>query len=1504
MAISDELIYKIKIDGKKAKKDLKEFAVEVTGINQAIEASRQVFQKFESVINITAGAFARFEKSIVGVTKTTNLTNGEMRGLTKTLKDLSTVIPVSTNALLQFSQTAGQLGVEGEANLANFAETIAKVGVSTNLTGDEAATAFTRILNVVGEPISRIDEFASVVVALGNNFAATESEITKMTNEVARATAVFGVASDQAAGFSAAMRSVGIRTELGGTALGKFFRRLDVMSREGGKALEQINAVAGTTGDEFRRIFEKDATKAAQIFLAGLGKMINAGVSASDTLEVFGLKGDEINKVIPILAKRVDLLGESLALANKEMQNATALNIEAAKAYDTLSSDFERAKNSLVNLGATIGEVIAPALRLLLNIVTTVVDAIDDFIQFSKNLIIVLGVGGLVAAITLLAKQLIFLNTATAASVAGFKALGVVASTSPFEKLGKSFKDLYGKVFNFLQLNKLFTAVLSGNIAGVISWVKQLTVSFSKLFLMLLKNPLTYLIGLFALVTNAVVELQQDMNLFGKAWEVFFGTVEKTNKELAKTHVELTFMQKVMTLTKGSIVTLTEGFFYLMSLFGGEFGKRAAKFKEELAGIRMEMRDLFINGRKIGDGVGSGFNKAAEGVNSLANGLNTLSSKLEDIINLGSKAGSELGSLKLVESFGGGEVGNIEAAYRLEKDKLDLMREQVFLTEMSSSKRQAALNKIIAAEQKIFNLKNFKQQLAFQTKIKAVSDKIVSSQAKVSSIGQKIKLANAGTFDKIRLQGEFAKKAIDTDIQNLNIQLKKEQLILKNMRAENANVKALQEQKKVITEIRDLQAQKATEKSAVDQNTDNELQNAGISMATGFVNAAQGGADALLGNIIDTVGAAFGPVGQMVAGIVNMLRQGFDFMKTLGKDLLLMIVELPKQVAEGLKGLLTGIIEAIMELFSDPDMMVDMLVSGLTVGLELMTIVFKALPKLIKKIFSLKFWMEVLEGIWIALRDAFVQAWDAFWAMFTGEGLADTVGSALIEGIEMATDTLGGFGQKLFSVVGDAVGLSADDEGSGVGGKADDKSKTSNFLQGFIDVWRDIYDFFESLLVGENSIWAMVYRGVAWFGEGIWDGLKDMLAKIPEFLMNGITGLANFVVSVFTELPAKLLEGAKNIVSGLWNAVEYFFKPFFDLVMAPFTAIGKFLTSLKDKFLGLFKFPSSQGTVEKWMKVDIPFLKFAEGGKVPNPSGAPMSRGNNFRNDVVPAMLSPDEFVLPRSITQDSKKMTLIQKVIKGEESYFGWGSNFIAGVKKVASGKASVGDVIKEGSDLVKDVSDKTGVSKVLESAESLFNKLSSTLRTVYNWVKKNIGGIDLKAFIANPVKEALRAIKQGITAFIKPLTGGIFENMFGQQFGGTSGQTKDMSATSSKMSVTSSAIKTLNKAMRSFKFPSFSFHTGGMVGNDGMANLLGGEFVINRRAVNNIGAANLGNLNLTGGQGAMGNSLTMGDVNVTIVQADSQQLDGREMAEQFMEELKNRSLRGDFVISQRGIR
>lgn len=357
---------------KKSNEALKE------SISTVATATAIAFAAVSASALASLNAYASYETALIGVGKTSDISGESLDKLGGKFQQLSQTIPMATNQLLAIAQAGGQLGVRGEENLLKFTDTVAKLGVATDLSGEEAATALTRILTVTQEGVGQIDKFGSVIVALGNNFAATESEITRVATEVSRSTAIFNVSAAESAALAAAMRSLGVRAELGGSAVGRAFRAIQESINNGGASLNNLSKLTKIASTDLKQAFEKDAVGVFQKFLEGIGEASRAGGDSTKILDSFKLKGEEILKVLPVMALNSELVAKALDMANNEMENATALNEEASRAFSTVSSQMQLTKNAVTQLATGIGQELAPDARQLFQGLTNLISGFNQ----------------------------------------------------------------------------------------------------------------------------------------------------------------------------------------------------------------------------------------------------------------------------------------------------------------------------------------------------------------------------------------------------------------------------------------------------------------------------------------------------------------------------------------------------------------------------------------------------------------------------------------------------------------------------------------------------------------------------------------------------------------------------------------------------------------------------------------------------------------------------------------------------------------------------------------------------------------------------------------------------------------------------------------------------------------------------------------------------------------------------------------------------------------------
>lgn len=322
------------------------------------------------------------ESAFAGVAKTTDGLVDSYGNLTllgedikQQFREIAKDVPIALESLLAIGELGGQLGIPREA-LADFARTIADLAISTNLTEESAADGFARIANIyeiaadlIAENTSRA---GSAVVDLGNNFAATEAEILDFATRIAGAAKIAGLTQADIFGIGAAMSSVGVEAEAGGTAVQKVLLSIHEAVVTGSKDLELLADVAGVSAQEFASLWQQDAGAAFTMFVEGLGA---AGDDAIGILDELDLKDQRLIRAFLSLAGAGNLLEEAMLAGNQAFAENTALMEEAQQRYNTTESGLELIKNRLRDMSLTLGDMLKEG--ALAKIIDAALPAID-----------------------------------------------------------------------------------------------------------------------------------------------------------------------------------------------------------------------------------------------------------------------------------------------------------------------------------------------------------------------------------------------------------------------------------------------------------------------------------------------------------------------------------------------------------------------------------------------------------------------------------------------------------------------------------------------------------------------------------------------------------------------------------------------------------------------------------------------------------------------------------------------------------------------------------------------------------------------------------------------------------------------------------------------------------------------------------------------------------------------------------------------------------------------
>jgi TP901 family phage tail tape measure protein len=310
-----------------------------------------------------------WESAFAGVKKTNDEvvdSNGNVvysyADLESGLRGLTAQLPASHQEIAGVAEAAGQLGIKSQ-DVVSFTKTMIDMGESTNLSAEDAASAIAKIANITGLTSDEYQRFGSSVVALGNNFATTESDIVSMANRLAASGTLAGLTNQEILGLATAMSSVGIEAEAGGTAMTQTLSAIESAVAAGGEDLQKFATVAGESAQEFADKWKNHPIEAIQDFIRGLGKLDEKGESATMVLDDMQLSGVRQSNMLKSLALAADTMTGAVDLSNKAWSENTALTNEANTRYETTESKLKMLKNQVVDMAIDFGGPFVDALK-------------------------------------------------------------------------------------------------------------------------------------------------------------------------------------------------------------------------------------------------------------------------------------------------------------------------------------------------------------------------------------------------------------------------------------------------------------------------------------------------------------------------------------------------------------------------------------------------------------------------------------------------------------------------------------------------------------------------------------------------------------------------------------------------------------------------------------------------------------------------------------------------------------------------------------------------------------------------------------------------------------------------------------------------------------------------------------------------------------------------------------------------------------------------------------
>lgn len=403
-----------------ASASLQKFGREASNVGRQASNLGQSFSLLVTLPLVAAGtAVAKvaidFESAFAGVRKTTQATKEQFKEIELGLRNLAKQIPVNVNELARLAEVAGALGIPTD-KVVEFTEVMAKLGVTTNLTAEQAATSIAKIQNVFGAAGKDVGRFGAALVALGVDGASAEDEILELANRMATMGRSIGLSQAQILGYAAAIANIGIEAEAGGSAVSRTFNDISQAVSMGGKDLETFARVAGRSAQDFVKLFRMDSNAGVMAFIEGLSQVATAGDDLTLKLRETQAAGGDVDAVLNEWANS----GSDLAMVLKELgiievrqmnavrglalayhspqglsaamrtaiqgwQQESALNKAAAERFATTASELTKLASRIKDVGITIGEALLPMIKDAIHLFDQLLPLLEGFGVWFKD---------------------------------------------------------------------------------------------------------------------------------------------------------------------------------------------------------------------------------------------------------------------------------------------------------------------------------------------------------------------------------------------------------------------------------------------------------------------------------------------------------------------------------------------------------------------------------------------------------------------------------------------------------------------------------------------------------------------------------------------------------------------------------------------------------------------------------------------------------------------------------------------------------------------------------------------------------------------------------------------------------------------------------------------------------------------------------------------------------------------------------------------------------------
>lgn len=304
----------------------------------------------------TIGAAIKFEEAFADVRKVVEANEEQFANMSRTIKKMSTELPLTASDIASLFAAAGEAGVATE-DLKAFSEMAARVGIAFDMSAGAAGESLAKLKAQLGLSVAETGDMADAINHLSNSMASKAPQITDFMLRVGKFAEMGGFHRDQVAAIGSAMISAGAQAETAGTSMMNVVRKMTI-GQFAKKAQANAAKALGLDLPTLAKQMQKDAPKALKTVLKAIAK-------APKDQQVALLSqffGDEARAFAPLVGN-IGLLDQALdSVASKTQYAGSAFREYVARA-STASNALQLLRNKLSFVFEGMGERWLPTLK-------------------------------------------------------------------------------------------------------------------------------------------------------------------------------------------------------------------------------------------------------------------------------------------------------------------------------------------------------------------------------------------------------------------------------------------------------------------------------------------------------------------------------------------------------------------------------------------------------------------------------------------------------------------------------------------------------------------------------------------------------------------------------------------------------------------------------------------------------------------------------------------------------------------------------------------------------------------------------------------------------------------------------------------------------------------------------------------------------------------------------------------------------------------------------------